>query len=106
MPLPTKGARMATAAETSLVTLGLSVAIFLFYFAAYPIRHLKLPMGFDPPYYVWRAQYLASQGIGAGGTAARPGPTIPSGIFARPTRRAPPQLAGGAAPPLVAPPPP
>jgi hypothetical protein len=84
---------MATAARTSLVALGLSVAVFLFYFAAYPMRHLKLPIGFDPPYYVWRAQYLASQGIGSGATAARPGHTILSVILGSLTGRSQLELA-------------
>jgi hypothetical protein len=56
-----------------LLGLGLGLAIFLLYYLAYPFRHLTLPMGFDPPYYVWRGQYLASQGLGNGGFAGRPG---------------------------------
>jgi hypothetical protein len=84
---------VATPVRTSLVALGLSLAIFLLYFAAYPIRHLQLPMGFDPPYYVWRAQYLASQGIGSGATAARPGHTILSVILSSLTGRSQLELA-------------
>jgi len=60
--------------------LALSFGVFLLYFLAYPVRHLSLPVGFDPAYYVWRAQYLASQGIGTGSAASRPGYPILSAI--------------------------
>ena len=93
MRLSAWATRAQTAARTSIVALGLSMAIFLFYFAAYPIRHLKLVMGFDPPYYVWRAQYLASQGIGSGATAARPGHPVLSVILGSLTGRSQLELA-------------
>src|SRR2546425_1737353 len=63
-----------------VAALALSFGVFLLYFLAYPVRHLFLPAGFDPAYYVWRAQYLASQGIGTGTVAARPGYPILSAI--------------------------
>jgi hypothetical protein len=65
----------------SLVALGLGSAIFIFYFAAYPIRHEALPVGFDPPWYIWRARFVASQGVGPVQTSARPGHAILSAML-------------------------
>ncbi|MFN2543155.1 MAG: hypothetical protein ABR600_01100 [Actinomycetota bacterium] len=39
----------------------------------YRVRHFSLPLGFDAPWYVWRADFVASQGMGPIETAARPG---------------------------------
>jgi hypothetical protein len=58
----------------------LGFGIFLLYFLAYPIRHLSVPAGFDPPYYVWRAQHLVGAGIGHGTLASRPGYPILSAL--------------------------
>ena len=49
------------------------VAVFLFYELIYRVRHLSLPLGFDAPWYVWRADFVASQGVGPLLTNARPG---------------------------------
>jgi hypothetical protein len=65
-------------AVTALV---LGFGIFLLYFLAYPIRHLSVPAGFDPPYYVWRAQHLLGVGIGHGTLASRPGYPILSALL-------------------------
>jgi hypothetical protein len=70
--------RWVVAAAAALV---LSFGIFLLYFLAYPIRHLSVPAGFDPPYYVWRAQHLVGDGIGHGALASRPGYPILSGLL-------------------------
>jgi hypothetical protein len=63
------------------IALGLALAIFLLYFLAYPIRHLTLPVGFDPAWYVWRAQHLTALGVGNGELAARPGYPVLSAIL-------------------------
>ena len=49
------------------------VATFLLYFMVYRVRHFSLPMGWDTPWYVWRADYVGHVGIGPLDTAARPG---------------------------------
>jgi hypothetical protein len=78
--LPAARARssIAGAVEIGLV---LALGIFLFYFLAYPIRHLTLPVGFDPPWYVWRAEHLTALGVGNGDLAARPGYPVLSAIL-------------------------
>src|SRR5437773_2018418 len=63
------------------IALGLALAVFVLYFLAYPIRHLTLPVGFDPPWYVWRAQHLTALGVGNGELAARPGYPVLSAIL-------------------------
>lgn len=67
-------------AGTVAIGLGLALGIFVFYFLAYPIRHLSLPVGFDPPWYVWRAEHLTTLGVGNGELAARPGYPVLSAI--------------------------
>ena len=73
------------AARSWLVAAGLGLAlamgIFLLYFLAYPVRHLTLPVGFDPPWYVWRAEHVTALGVGNGDLAARPGYAVLSAIL-------------------------
>ncbi|HEY3209462.1 MAG TPA: hypothetical protein VGL18_06655 [Actinomycetota bacterium] len=78
--LPAAGARSSFTGATA-IALGLALGIFLFYFLAYPIRHLTLPVGFDPPWYVWRAEHLTALGVGNGELAARPGYPVLSAIL-------------------------
>jgi hypothetical protein len=68
-------------AGAALIALGLALGIFLLYFLAYPIRHLTLPVGFDPPWYIWRAEHLTALGVGTGELAARPGYPVLSAIL-------------------------
>jgi hypothetical protein len=63
------------------LALALAMGIFLLYFLAYPIRHLTLPVGFDPPWYVWRAEHLTGLGVGNGDLAARPGYPVLSAVL-------------------------
>jgi hypothetical protein len=77
----------------ALVAGGLALAVYLFYFAAYPLRHLRLPMGFDPPWYVWRAEYTSALPLGPGGTSARPGHAILSSLLGAVTGRSQLELA-------------
>jgi hypothetical protein len=46
---------------------------FLLYFSVYRVRHFTLPLGWDTPWYVWRADYIGHVGMGPLDTAARPG---------------------------------
>jgi hypothetical protein len=49
------------------------VGIFLLYFLVYRVRHFALPLGWDTPWYVWRADFIGHMGMGPLDTAARPG---------------------------------
>ena len=64
-----------------LIAAALAVAVFAFYFAVYPARHLTLPVGFDTSWYVWRAQYVAVEGVGRLGTSLRPGHALLSSVL-------------------------
>ncbi len=77
---PAARAHVSLAGATA-IGLGLALGIFLFYFLAYPIRHLILPVGFDPPWYVWRAEHFTALGVGSGELAARPGYPVLSAIL-------------------------
>ena len=65
--------RTRTLVGTALAGLGLGVAIFVFYLLVYRVRHYPAPVGFDAPWYVWRADFVAARGLGPVGTAVRPG---------------------------------
>jgi uncharacterized membrane protein len=52
---------------------GVFVGTFLLYFLVYRVRHFSLPLGWDTPWYVWRADYIGHVGIGILDTASRPG---------------------------------
>jgi hypothetical protein len=64
-----------------------SLAIFLFLFAPYPIRHAQLPAGFDPPWYIWRGTFAGAAGLGPAGTASRPGYSVLSALLGSVTGR-------------------
>jgi len=68
------------------LTAAIAFGIFLFYFAPYLIHHLRLPIGFDPPWYIWRAQVIASEGLGRGSLASRPGYPLLSVVIGALTR--------------------
>jgi len=70
----------------TLAGLGALAALFLFYFLVYPVRHVGVPLGFDPPWYVWRAEFVGAEGIGPLGTNARPGHAILSAVVGSITR--------------------
>jgi hypothetical protein len=71
----------------SLAAAVLSLAIFLFSFAPYPIRHARMPAGFDPPWYIWRATFAGSAGLGPVSTASRPGHAVLSALVGSVTGR-------------------
>jgi len=52
---------------------GLFLATFLLYCLVYRVRHFSLPLGWDTPWYVWRADFVAHVGLGPLDTGARPG---------------------------------
>jgi hypothetical protein len=64
-----------------------SLAIFLFYFAPYLIRHARVPAGFDPAWYVWRARFAGSAALGPISTASRPGHSVLSALLGSVTGR-------------------
>jgi hypothetical protein len=66
---------------TALVGGGLFAVAFLMYFLVYRTRHFALPLGWDTPWYVWRADYVAELGIGPLGTNARPGHAALSAVL-------------------------
>jgi hypothetical protein len=68
-------------APTFFVAASLSIALFLFYFLAYRARGYAMPVGFDAPWYVWRARFLGAEGLGPLGTSVRPGHAILASIL-------------------------
>jgi hypothetical protein len=90
---PARGRRWLEDLPTVLVALGVGVAIVEFYFLVYPRHGYRLPLGFDSSWYVWRARYVGSQGIGPLGTSARAGHAILSAVLGSVTGRAQLELA-------------
>lgn len=76
-----------------LAAFGLALSLFLFYFAVYRVRGYDLPIGFDAPWYVWRAQFVADAGLGPLGTNVRPGHALLSSLLGAVTGRSHLQLA-------------
>ncbi len=76
-----------------LAAFGLALSLFLFYFAVYRVRGYDLPIGFDAPWYVWRAQFVADAGLGPLGTNFRPGHALLSSLLGSVTGRSQLQLA-------------
>ena len=66
----------------ALVAVGVAFAgVFLLYFLVYRVRHFSLPLGWDTPWYVWRADFVGHVGIGPLDTAARPGHALLSSVL-------------------------
>jgi hypothetical protein len=63
------------------IAAGLVVGVFLLYFLVYRVRHFALPLGWDTPWYVWRAEFVAHEGLGPLGTDARPGHALLSAVL-------------------------
>jgi hypothetical protein len=78
---PDRQVRGRSWAPTAAVAAALALSLFLFYFAVYRTKHYRLPVGFDAPWYVWRASFVGQEGIGPVGTAARPGHAVLSGLL-------------------------
>jgi hypothetical protein len=56
-----------------LMAAAMFVGVFLLYFLIYRVRHFVLPLGWDTPWYVWRADFVGHLGMGPLDTASRPG---------------------------------
>jgi hypothetical protein len=78
--------------RVTVAGVALCVAIFVFYFARYPIRHASLPAGFDPPWYIWRATFAGRAALGPISTASRPGHEVLSALLGSVTGRSQLQL--------------
>jgi hypothetical protein len=74
-------------------TVGLGLSLFLFYFPVYRLNGFDSPVGFDAPWYVWRGEFVASEGIGPLGTAIRPGHAVLTALMGALTGRSQLQLA-------------
>jgi hypothetical protein len=61
--------------------------VYLFYLPAYRVRGFRVPVGFDTPWYVWRADFVAERGLGPLNTAVRPGHALLSGVLGAVTGR-------------------
>jgi len=77
----------------------LAICLFEFYFLVYRLRHIPLPVGFDTSWYVWRAAFVAKEGIGRLGTDVRPGHAVLAAILGSVTGRS--QLELGVVVPLL-----
>jgi len=69
------------AANVLWIAVALTLAIFLLYLLKYPLEHARMPAGFDAAWYVWRARFVAANGVGPFGTAYRPGHAVLSALL-------------------------
>jgi hypothetical protein len=67
--------------------LGLSAAGLLFWLLPYSVRGLRVPVGFDAPWYAWRADVVGQLGPGPVGTNVRPGHGVLAAILGSATAR-------------------
>lgn len=78
------------AVREALVAAGAALAVglvlFVFYFMVYRVRRFAEPVGFDAPWYVWRAGFAGSEPLGALGTSARPGHELLAAVLGSLTR--------------------
>jgi hypothetical protein len=58
-----------------------ALALSAFYLGVYRTAHRSLPVGFDTPWYVWRAAFVGARGIGPVGTSVRPGHPVLASIL-------------------------
>ncbi len=82
---PVAGAAAGAAAGAVAGAVGL--AIYAFYALVYPLRGVRVPLGFDTTWYVWRAQFVATLGIGPAGTNSRPGAAVLAALVGALVRR-------------------
>lgn len=88
-PISPRIAVLLWAAACAAVGLGVAAV----YLGLYPARGYRLPVGFDAPWYVWRASFVAGHGLGAIGTAARPGSEVVAALAGAVTGRSQVELA-------------
>jgi hypothetical protein len=72
-------------AWTAALAVGLVLGLFVFYFGIYRARGYRLPVGFDAPWYIWRARYVGARGLGPLDTDVRPGHSLLASIIGRVT---------------------
>ena len=66
----------------AVVTAGiLGLAEFAAFFQVYRHRHVRLPIGYDAAWYVWRAAFVGHRGLGPVGTSVRPGSALLSALL-------------------------
>ncbi len=68
---------------------GFALAIAGVYLGLYRAKGFRLPVGFDAPWYVWRAAFVADHGMGPVGTATRPGSEVLGALLGTVTGRSP-----------------
>lgn len=81
MSLPRTSRRGGPWLRSCLAASSLALVVYLVYLASYPLRGLRLPVGFDAPWYVWRASFVAAEGVGEVGTSSRPGHPILAAVL-------------------------
>jgi hypothetical protein len=65
----------------------LALAVAGAYLGIYRARRFTLPVGFDAPWYIWRASYLSAHGMGPLGTSIRPGSAVLAAVLGGVTGR-------------------
>jgi len=70
-----------TALAWAAGSLVLAVAIAGVYLGLYRAKGYRLPVGFDAPWYVWRASFVSSHGLGPLGTSTRPGSEVLAAVL-------------------------
>ena len=66
-----------------------ALAIAGVYLGLYRAKGFRLPVGFDAPWYVWRAAFVGEHGLGPVGTATRPGSEVLAAVLGAVTGRSP-----------------
>ncbi len=65
-----------TSLRWALACAALAVGVAGVYLGLYRTKGYTLPVGFDAPWYVWRASFVADHGMGPLGTSTRPGSAV------------------------------
>ena len=85
-PEPTPWSRN-TAVAWAIASAATALGVACTYLGLYRARGFRLPVGFDAPWYVWRASFVGSHGLGALGTSSRPGSEVLSALLGAITGR-------------------
>ena len=73
--------RRNTSLRWALACAALAVGVAGVYLGLYRTKGYTLPVGFDAPWYVWRASYVAAHGLGPLGTSTRPGSSVLAAVL-------------------------
>jgi hypothetical protein len=76
-----------TSVRWALACAVLAIGIAGLYLALYRTKGYTLPVGFDAPWYVWRASFVSSRGLGPLGTSTRPGSAVLAAVLGGVTGR-------------------